>query len=207
MPWGWDRNAKRYRDTDSGRFMPRADVLNLVQRSVDASGVAADQLASFVAGGNLSPADFAALFREEIKREYIRQYLLGIGGRQQMTAADWGSIGGMLREQYGHLPGFVDAIASGELSEAQIMARARMYINSAREAYERAHARNAEALGMTEESWNLGAAEHCPDCLAFAAMGWQPIGTFPEPGAGATVCLTNCQCTKSYRNPDTGAMY
>lgn len=205
MPWGWDPVAHRYRDIETGRFLSRARALELVQQSIDASGIASDQLASYAASGALSAADYGSFFREEIKREYLRQYLLGIGGREQMTAADWGSIGGMLREQYGWLQGFLDEIASGNLTEAQIMARARMYLNSAREAYERAHAKTAVAGGMTEELWALGEAEHCPDCLAYAAEGWQPVGTFPEPGDGSTQCLTNCQCHKAYRNPETGA--
>ncbi len=93
------------------------------------------------------------------------------------------------------------------LPEEQIRARVGMYVNSAREGYERAHERNAKALGMTEEKWELGEAEHCDDCVAYAAQGWQPIGTFPNPGDGSTQCLTNCKCHVIYQNPETGARY
>ena len=120
-----------------------------MQNSLGVTGAVVDVLAGYAAQGVLNAGDFGALFREEIKKEYIRQYLLGIGGRDQMTAADWGSIGGMLREQYRFLDGFLAEIAAGNLTEAQIMARARMYINSAREAYERAHGRVAGKLGAT----------------------------------------------------------
>jgi len=207
MAWGWDPRARRYRDSSTGRFLPRSEALTFAQSSLDASGIASDQLASFVANGYLSPADFGALFREELKHEVIRLYLLGIGGRLQMTFADWGSIGGMLGEQYRYLPGFEDAIAAGELTEAQIQARARMYVNSAREGFEKAKGKNALALGMQDELWVLGFSEHCDDCLYFAGMGWQPIGTFPVPGSGQTACLTACQCVKAYRNPETGKEY
>ncbi len=202
--WGWDATLKRYRDSDTGRFMPRTTVLGFVSESIRTADIASDQIITFMADGLLSPDDFAGAFRQELKEEYIRQYLLGIGGRTQMTPADWGSIGGMLKEQYGHLDGFVDDLRGGELSEEQIRARAEMYVNSAREAYETAHSRNAEKLGLTEESWSLGASEHCDDCLAYAAQGWQPLGTFPTPGSGATQCMTNCACHKTYRNPATG---
>jgi hypothetical protein len=119
-----------------------------------------------------------------------------------MTYADWGSIGGMLAEQYGHLDNF--AAVLGDLSEAQIMARSKMYINSGREAYERAHARVAAGLGFDEEIWVIDPfADNCDDCLALAEEGWQPIDHFPFPGAGWTVCLTNCKCHKEYRNSQT----
>jgi len=52
---------------------------------------------------------------------------------------------------------------------------------------------------MNEEAWELGTAEHCGDCVAFASEGWQPLGTFPFPGDGSTQCMTNCQCSKIYR--------
>lgn len=207
MPWGWDPTAKRYRDLDTGRFMLRSEVLAWVEESLDASTVATDQLAQFVIDGVVSPADFGLLMRQELKEEYIRQFLLGIGGRAQMTPADWGSIGGMLADQYRYLDRFVDEIASGEVPPGSLLLRVRMYANSAREAYERAHLKNANALGMVEENWVLGDAEHCSDCVAFAGMGWQPIGTFPFPGEGATECLTNCKCHKIYRDPASGRMY
>jgi len=207
MPWGWDPTAKRYRDLDTGRFMLRSEVLAWVEESLDASTVATDQLAQFVIDGVISPADFGLLMRQELKEEYIRQYLLGIGGRAQMTPQDWGSIGGMLADQYRYLDRFVDEIASGEVPPGSLLLRVRMYANSAREAYERAHLKNANALGMVEENWVLGDAEHCSDCVAFAGMGWQPIGTFPFPGEGATECLTNCKCHKIYRDPASGRMY
>jgi len=188
--------------------MPRSDVLAYVERSLEASGVATGQLVDFVVDGVTSPEDFRELFREEIKREYIREYLLGIGGREQMTPRDWGSIGGMLAEQYRYLDEFARQIAAGELTPEQIAARAQMYVISAREAYERAHGRNAEALGMSEELWVMDESkEHCDDCAAYADAGWQPIGAFPMPGDGTTACLTNCGCQKLYRNPDTGQMF
>jgi hypothetical protein len=166
--WAWNEKAKRYYNTETGRFLSKTEALGYVEQSLAASGSATDLLAGYVADGMLAPGDWRALMREEIKREYIREYLLGIGGRDQMTQADWGSIGGMLKEQYGYLDAFADDVAAGRLSEAQVRSRARMYVNSAREAYERANAR-AQSGGE----------------LVLPAY----------PGDGQTVCLTNCNCS------------
>lgn len=202
MSWVWDARVGRYRDAETGRYLSRQQVLAYVRESIDRTSVVSDQLAGYVSSGILSPNDWRDLFREELKSEYIRQYLLGIGGRDQMTQADWGRLGAMLREQYKYLNEFAKELEG--LSPDQIMARARMYINSSREGFEKAHLQVAKRLGMTEELWVLGEAEHCDDCIGFASEDWQPIGHFPEPGAGDTQCLTNCQCHKLYRNPDTG---
>jgi len=116
----------------------------------------------------------------------------GRGGLGAMTQADWGSIGGMLKEQYRYLAEFAKAIAEGKLSEAQILARSRMYINSSREAFERAKARVAALLNLTEEMWVLNPqAENCPDCIYYSQQGWKPVAEefYPVPGDGSTQCL------------------
>ncbi|NIV28992.1 MAG: hypothetical protein GWN58_05620, partial [Anaerolineae bacterium] len=131
MDWKWNETAGRYYDADTGRFLSRARVLDYVDDSIAATESATDLLASYVADDMLSPGDWRLLMREEIKREYIRQYTLGRGGVAQMTQADWGSIGGMLKEQYKYLDGFAGQVA--DMSEGAIRSRSRMYIRSARE--------------------------------------------------------------------------
>lgn len=207
MPYLWNPAAARYYDPDGGgRFVPRATVLDYVSDSLAGTTGVTDELASLVASGGLSPADWHELMRQEIKREYIRQYLVGRGGLDQMTAQDWGSIGGMLAEQYGYLDGFAGQV--GNLTEGQIKVRqnghqvdrAGMYISSAREAYERGSARANRVAGMGEERWIVDSGkENCGGCLSFAGEGWQDIGYFPFPGQGETPCLTKCGCHKDYR--------
>jgi len=60
--------------------MSRNEVLGYVQQSISATGNVTDQLASLVSNGQLAPTDWNDLMRQEIKDEYIRQYLLGRGG-------------------------------------------------------------------------------------------------------------------------------
>ncbi len=203
MPWKWEPNTARYRD-DAGQFMSGDRVLEFVNDSIDASENVVDQYSTMVTDGTVSPAGWNTLFRQEIKEEYIRQYILGIGGRPQMTPADWGSVGGMLKEQYGHLTDFTNDIIDEKLSEAQIRQRSQMYINSAREAYERAHQKSMVAAGFDEVLWVIDElVENCVDCLAFEVMSWQVIEDDPYqgafPGSGATICLTNCACHLEYR--------
>lgn len=207
MGWAWNAKAGRYYSTKTGRFLTNAKALEYVQASADATVAATDILAGYVSEGTMSPSGWMTMMRDEIKHQYIRQYELGIGGRGRMLAADWGSVGGMVGEQYKYLDGF--AVDLANLSEGQIRARSRMYINSAREAYERAHGRVAEGLGFDEIAWiENPAAESCPDCDAFAEMGWQLVADNPYGGAipasGMTECLSNCKCGLDYRNSETG---
>jgi len=179
MPWAWNESSHRYHDTDTGRFMARTEVLGYVEASLEAAKIApaavleggvhsagTDMLSNLVANDLLSPRDWHEQMREQVKREVLRQYMLGKGGRAQMTAEDWGSCGGIIADQYRYLKDFARLVEEGALSEGQIKARAAMYVNSAREGFERGQAR---AFGL-------------PDLPAY-------------PGDGQTICLTNCACS------------
>jgi hypothetical protein len=150
--------------------------------------------------GQISIQRWQMDFRQALRRSYIDQYLLARGGRDNMTAADWGRLGGMLREQYGWMDRFAQQMAAGEMSPNQVASRMQMYFNSSRESFERGR---AAALGIprlpaypgdgstqcrtncqcswdiTEAEdewlayWRLGVAEHCPDCVR-RSQEWAP---------------------------------
>lgn len=201
MPgWTWVPKAARYRETDTGQWMKHERVLELVGESRQAGGEATTQYAGMVSEGRLSPNDWNGLMRKEIKEEYITQYTAGRGGRNAMTPSDWGRIGAMTKEQYKYLGEFQKDLPN--LSEAQIAARSRMYMNSSIQGYESGRSVAVTIAGAVEELWVLGDTEHCDGCKDLAAMGWVPVGeheTFP--GAGDTACLTNCACHMEYRDP------
>ncbi len=207
----WDELVGRYRD-ERGRFVSKETVYIYVNQSIKISGNVVSSLATFVYEGNISVNDWMNSMRQEIKDEYIRQYLSFAGGREAMTQADWGRIGGMLGEQYKYLDNFANDIASGKLTEAQINARSQMYINSAREAREKSRKISAEKAGFDEVYWELNPQlENCPDCVEFNGMDWQTAEDDPYggafPGSGDTVCLTACGCQLVWRNSKTGLEY
>lgn len=197
----WLPALRRYRDTVSGQFVSLEDVRDWSSRSITESADHARGLAGALAADDVTLGQWQSDMRNQIKEEYIRQYLLGRGGRAQMTAEDWGSIGGQLASQYRYLDNFAAEIAAGNLSEKQIAARAELYLRSAHRAFESAWSRANR--GLEEVRWNLTAAEHCSDCLDFAGFGWQKVADDPfggaYPGSGDTACLSNCRCYLSYR--------
>ena len=201
--WAWDESAKRYRDQGTGRFMSGSRVDDLVARAMLPGTDRIDYLSEIVSDGLISPRDWERMMREEIKRVHIREYLLGIGGRDRMTQADWGRTGGVIGDQYRYLRQFRNELAG--LSEAQIRARSHMYLSAAREAFERANAQvHADAA---EVRWHMNPAkENCEDCRAFASLGWQPKADDPfggcYPASGCTKCLSRCGCEIQYRTPE-----
>ena len=191
MPFIWDATRARYRDADTKRFVSAKQVADLAQASLEETGK--------IASG-IQAKELGTVLRAEIKKETVRQYLLGRGGVKQMTPRDWGRIGASVAEQYGYLDDFIKE--ADQLSEAQIASRVQMYINSAREGFEKGKAEAIKQSGeFTEERWVMDTSkENCSGCQALAAKGWVKIGelgTFP--GSGDTPCLTKCGCKIEYR--------
>lgn len=165
--WGWLEKAKSFINTVTGKVMGAAEKFGISLGIAAAKGAETAPITANLASGAITLGAWETEMRALIKSEYIQQYLLGIGGLEQMTAQDWGSIGGMLADQYRYLSNFAAEIAAGSLTQEQIEARIQMYINSSREAFNRAKARSH---GI-------------------------PEGKLPAmPGDGSTECLTNCKC-------------
>lgn len=217
MPKLYDLDSGQYIDTETAELFPRSDVRILSQQSIIDSQDTTDIIANLFEEGAIGIGDAKAASWLAIKDEYIRQYLMGIGGVNHMDFSHWGRIGGLLSEQSGYFKNMYALLEAGEISAAELRRRLRMYINSANEAYFRALGLEALRVGMDEVNWYLGATEqHCGVCPEWASMGWQPIcegGGFPAsggcqfPGNGNTDCVTNCQCHLEYRNSNTGNLF
>ena len=198
MPVTWEPTTARYRGED-GRFVSRDTVLDFVRQSIETSGNVTKTLAERVSSGQLSSREFLTVFKQEIKDEYIRQYVAGRGGVGSMAQKDWGKLGSMLKTQYAYADGFSEDLEN--LTEGQIRSRSLMYINSSRQAYEQGQRRAiSNAEGFTQERWMLNDSEHCADCSSYAALGWVDIGTIPAtPADGSTQCKSNCKCFMQYK--------
>lgn len=168
--WGWLAAVKEWFSTALDRVLGRGEVQAISETRTSTASPEMDLLAGALSSGQLDVGAWETSMREAIKAEYVQQYMLGRGGLGNMTQADWGSIGGMIADQYRYLDGFAAEVAAGNLSEAQIAMRSRMYINSAREAFWRARQR---------------------------AKGWPKLPAYP--GDGTSECLTNCRCSWDVR--------
>jgi len=203
--FNWRQRAGDFWNKTVGRIVPRFRVGREAERVVSLSPTAG--WANQVFSGELPIDAWQVTMRQELKTRYIQQYLAGRGGVGPMTQVDYGSIGGMLADQYRYLDGFAADIAEGKLSETQIARRSEMYFNSSREAYERGQKRAMEVAGLKEVIWINTPGEICPDCLDLARLGWQKADPWPfrvggqmaYPGSGATQCLTNCRCLTDWR--------
>lgn len=181
--WIWDDRTKRYRNTSTGRFFGVDAMQVLRDEFINQQKGAVDVLAEQLRKGDITLNQWNKAMQQTIKNTYIDLYAMGAGGRNSLSQKDWGRIGAMLKEQYGkgsYLEGFYNAIASGNMSEGQIAARGKMYINSANEALWK---------GITND------------------LPTRPGQSYPlpfYPGDGSTECLTNCLCQWDIIRTDNG---
>ena len=202
----WDTAAARYRDNRTGRFVAEQTIKNtfieLGEGTNSFAGYSQRNMTNITQrylDGRIDLRGWQKAMRNEIKDSHIVSATAGRGGRNAMTQADWGRTGARLRQQYGYLDNLAWERYNGTVSDAQMMNRAKMYAGNNRTAYFDGKTAAMKASEMTEERRVLNPAEHCADCIAYAGLGWQPIGTLPEPGQGSA-CLSNCKCNKEFRS-------
>jgi hypothetical protein len=200
-PWQWDDRAKRYRDTSTGRFITQHKAVTLRDFYIETKKGDMDKLSRQLIDKRINLQQWTLEMRAQVKDTFINEYMLARGGRRNMTQADWGRVGAMLKKQYQFIDGFARDVNAGKVSGGQIQTRARMYVDSGTQAFERA---KTESLGMPvlpaypgdgqticrancqchwniqEEAdhwaatWQLGVAEHCRDCID-NSQRWAPL--------------------------------
>ena len=132
----------------------------------------------------------------ELKDAHLAQSMYAVGGKANMTAANFSRVGGTLADEYRFLAGFADGIADGTVSEAQALARIQQYGKATQQSYWREFAIASGELIF----WVLHPAKHCGGCLALAGDSPFTPETLPTvPGAGDTPCRGNCNCTLERR--------
>lgn len=165
MGWTWDGTKNRYRNSETGKVVTERRMRGIRNQIIERYSPFVDDICRNLADGLPFPT-WVTQMRAEVKDAFVSQYILGKGGRELMTQSDWGKLGHMLRNQYSYLDGFAEDIRQGNLSMAQIQARARMYIASSTQAYERAHIEGRRGLP----------------------------GLSRYPGDGGSPCRANCKC-------------
>ncbi len=205
--WQFDETAARYRYPESrpgrlGRLVPPERTGRLFEKGLTTRSSQIEAATDRLLAGKMTPREWQLAMRDVIKDAHLEARMLGVGGKGNMTAADYGAVGGRLAEQYQALGAISEDIVSGRLSAAQIRQRALYRMGSiVRETYRRGTERVDLAAGYTEERNVLEpGAEHCQDCLDETARGYVPTGQIMPIGQRA--CRANCACVVQRRRPE-----
>lgn len=186
LPLVWDSKSHRYRD-QQGRFVARAIVTDARNRIVEDTKRKLLAISGLFEDGNISLADWQTQFKDIIKSAHTLAAGIAMGGKANMTAADWGRVGQMLRVQYEALNRFALQLEAGQKLNR---GRVSQYAASIRSTFLNAERIRVSAMAMAK--WIRTKRESCEDCIQQARRGIQPVAMFPL--IGSLRCRHNCGC-------------
>jgi GNAT superfamily N-acetyltransferase len=158
------------------------------------SGVLNTHMAAFDTG-KISAGQLASRLKTDLAAAQRRAFELGLrasGWTSGLQEADEKWLAGARRQEWRYLNSFMEDLANGTL-KMSAEDRLGLYKQTVDSFFWA-----GRVDGMPKETliyWRLGAAEHCADCLDFAAGSPYTRETLPStPRAGDSACLSNCLC-------------
>lgn len=182
----WDKQANRYR-ASNGQFVARSAVVDSVQSVVDDTRRKVQALSQAYADGKITLLDWQIGMKDTLKAAHTLSAGIAMGGKANMTPADWGRVGQMIRVQYEALNRFALELEQGK---SMHLGRADQYAKAVRMTFI-----NAERLNRPFQQlarWVRTKHESCAGCLEQAARGVQLLAAFPA--IGSQQCRMNCGC-------------
>ena len=152
-------------------------------------------LAAQLVRGEISQEVWYQETRTLMRLSYRRNVLLANGGTETMTPTAWGRFGAEMKKQYKYLDNFAGEIATGKQAlNGRVVVRAGMYGDASYAQYQNWKLQAEVRAGYAIEARRvLHPAEHCEDCVSYAAKGWMPAADVPP--IGDSRCLTHCKCS------------
>jgi hypothetical protein len=194
MPFTWSEAQQRYRDTGTGRFVSSSAVRADIDRMLDDVAHRTGDLTRLLQDGRMGLRDWQTMMAQEIKDVHTANAVLARGGWENMTERDWGRVGHIIRDEYGHLNRWATDLQTGRAPlDGRALVRAEQYTQAGRGTYEEVKRYAARDVGLLWE-YNVlePTAAHCDGCLDADAMGVRPVGEIPA--IGSRDCLTRCRC-------------
>lgn len=193
----WDSAVQRYRYKDSGKFLSQQAVTSLTQKAIAQVQTDVGAIADLLVQGKISVGTWESETAYALRRAHLWNYMLGVGGQKSMTAQDYKNVQAAVERQFQYLRGFSDDLVTKGMSEAQFRQRIQLYNSAANGTYHLGRQRGHERNGAQWERRRRTKANSCNPCISYAAMGWQAIGTLPNPQQECD-CFSNCGCYKEY---------
>lgn len=161
----WDIKLRRYRYANSNRLI-RQDTLNRLLREIgEGARERMQSLTAKMSLGQISNPKWQLGMLDEIKNSHRALAELAKGGKEMMTARDWGLLGARVRQQNQYFLGFAGDVITGQMSEAQIVNRAGLYADALYSTYQNTVALRERAAGVRTARRVLDTgAQHCEDC-------------------------------------------
>lgn len=176
MAFRYHTDSAAYYDSATTKALTQAQLRDVRNAIADGMGEDIAALVKRYTAGEITLAEWADAFGQLVRTGTTVGYALGIGGANAMDTEAIRQIDRLLAEQTDFVHGFINDLAYGSTSDAQMEARAQLYAGQAVKAYEQARA----------SAWSV-------DLPAY-------------PGDGGTECLGRCRCFWTIEDDETQVM-
>lgn len=196
----YDPATGRYYYAVGGQPVAERRVKEVREGQVSEAEAALALLALLFFEGKIAPAVWVAQMDTKLLRLHLILAAVGAGGWEQLTEEDVARVERRLSDDRPRVAGTATDVVAGAITVAVLLARVNVYIGGARTQYydaRRPRLQRSASNMMLLERRILGNSRHCPDCLRYYGMGWQPAGTLPSPGMDS-VCGGACRCDFMY---------
>lgn len=195
MNFTWDPTVQQYRGPN-GRFVSRAEIRAALDKALDQERIWTRVLAQDFRLGRITLMQWRQEMRDVIKNVHLFSAALARGGWAQLTQADYGRVGNVVRGEYGYLERFAVGLSNGSIpTDGTFVDRATMYAEAGRDTYHQVQRVAMSEAGWKFESNKLNPAEHCTgsgSCVEQTERGRVPIGKLIP--IGRRRCLRKCRC-------------
>lgn len=190
----FDQSTFRYRDESTGRFVSGSQVRSDLDAVLEGTQARTRAITQQLVDGKLSLGDWQTKMQQEIKASHVASGILGRGGVESTTQADYGRMGHIIKGEYAALRQWAKDLESGKAPlDGRALSRADLYQEAGRGTFEEVKRFAAKEAGLVWERSRLEpSANHCDDCENEAAQGWQPTGVIIP--IGDRTCGRRCRC-------------
>jgi hypothetical protein len=199
--YAWDPRSGRtgrYRNIRTGRYVSEPEVRIYIERYLTKKADELQALTQEMLRGDITLARWRRVMAEQTVTTHGAVTAVSGGGMNNMSPDDWDWFADQMEFHIERLDNFVKDIISGRQPlDGTAVVRSGLYARSGKMTGENLRRQRAADAGLSEERRVRSAFESCPDCVRYAALGWQPLGTLPV--IGDSVCRQWCLCFFVFR--------
>jgi hypothetical protein len=193
----WNEASGQYQRIDTGRYVGRAEVRGAMLDYIDSSAKEARVLTQSLRDGQTTIADWQRGIAQMRTNSYLAGAAAARGGWNQLTQADFGRVGQLVREDNVFLANRAKAIESGEQRlDGTLLRTAQLYPRGGYEVFQLFNRLEMGKRGFELVENIRGSGDSCEGCLAAEALGLVPLDAMPLPGE--RTCRANCRCALKF---------